>query len=267
MWRRPRMRRHCATVADAVLVRADEGRRVEGVNVSAFLTAPPSGEDLSPCRTEHAGDVVSQAAGIAEALEAGCSVLLIDEDTSAPGLLARDPLWRQLAPEVKQPVNPLAEIARPLFEEHGVSTVVVTGHSRAYAAGADTVVAMDGFRPRAMTAEVRQAAHVTGPGAGPKGSFGGVHHRVPLPDGFAFLRGRRLRGDPHPGTHEIGTVFLGRDTMDLATLAHLVDPAQARAIAAAMIWVADRWLEDGMRTVRELIVLIEVECAHRGLER
>ncbi|TMI72875.1 MAG: ATPase [Bacillati bacterium ANGP1] len=259
-------REHCATVADAVLVRAEEGRRVEGVNISAFLTAPPSGEDPSRCRTEHAGDVVSQAAGIAEALEAGCSVLLIDEDTSAPGLLARDPLWRQLAPEVKQPVNPLAEIARPLFEEHGVSTVVVTGHSSEYAAGADTVVAMDGFRPRAMTAEVRQAAHVAGPGAGPKGAFGGVHHRVPLPEGFAFLRGRRLRGDSHPGTHGIGTVFLGRDTMDLATLEQLVDPAQARAVAVALIWVADRGLVDGMRTVRELLGLIEVEVAQRGLE-
>src|SRR2546422_998873 len=171
-------REHCATVADAVLVRAEEGRRVEGGNVAAFLTA----------------------------------------------------------------------------------------HSSEYAAGADTVVAMDGFRPRAMTAEVRQAAHGAGPGAGPKSSFGGVHHRVPLPDGFAFLRGRRLRGDPHPGTHGIGTVFLGRDTMDLATLEQLVDPAQARAVAVTLIWVADHGLVDGMRTVRELLGLIEVEVAQRGLE-
>ncbi len=259
-------REYCAAEADAVLVRADEGRRVEGVNLSAFLTALPGGEDPSRSRTEHAGDVVSQAAGIAEALEAGTSVLLVDEDTSAPGLLARDPLWRQLAPEVKQPVTPLAEIVRPLYQEHGVSTVVVTGHSADYVAAADTVIAMDGFHPRALTAQARQAAHVAGPGAGTKGAFGGVHHRVPLPDSFAFLKGRRPRGESHPGAHSVRTVFLGRDTMDLAALEQLLDAAQARAIAAALIWIADRGLADGMRTVRELLGLIEVEVAQRGLE-
>lgn len=259
-------REHCTTVADAVLVRAEEGRRVEGVNVSAFLSSLASGEDPAHCRVEHAGDIVSQAAGIAEALEAGCSVLLIDEDTSAPGLLARDPLWRQLAPEAKQAVIPLVEIVRPLYEEHGVSTIVVTSHSSEYAAYADTIIAMDGFHPRAVTAAIKQAAHVTGQGAGPKRSFGGVHHRVPLPDGFAFLRGRRVRSDPHAGTHGFRTVFLGRDTLDLAALEQLVDPGQARAIAAALIWVADRGLVDGMRTVRELLGLMELEVAQRGLE-
>ncbi|TMJ05887.1 MAG: hypothetical protein E6H01_02455 [Bacillati bacterium ANGP1] len=54
--------------------------------------------------------------------------------------------------------------------------------------------------------------------------------------------------------------------MDLATLEQLVDPAQARAVAVALIWVADRGLVDGMRTVRELLGLIEVEVAQRGLE-
>ena len=259
-------REHCTTVADAALVRAEEGRRIEGVNVSAFLSSLPGGEDPARYRAEHAGDIVSQAAGVVEALEAGCSVLLIDEDTSAPGLLARDPLWRQLAPEARQTVIPLAEIVRPLYEEHGVSTIVVTSHSSEYAAFADTIIALDGFHLRTVTAAIRQAAHVTGPGAGPKGSFGGVHHRVPLPDGFAFLRGRRLRSDPHPGPHGIRTVFLGRDTLDLAALEQLVDPGQARAIATALIWVADRGLVDGMRTVREVLGLIELEIAQRGLE-
>src|SRR5439155_1473810 len=36
--------------------------------------------------------------------------------------------------------------------------------------------------------------------------------------------------------------------------------------ATALIWVADRGLVDGMRTVREVLGLIELEIAQRGLE-
>jgi predicted ABC-class ATPase len=255
-------REFCATVPDAMLVRAEAGRRVEGVNLSAFVTTLP-GDDPARCRTEHAGDVVSQAAGIVEALEAGCSLLLIDEDTSAPGLLARDPLWRQLAPESKSPVTPLAEVVRPLYEEHGVSTIVVTSRSTDYVAIADSVVAMDGFRPRVITADARQAAARVG--GMPKRSFGGVHHRVPLPDSVVPLRGRRVRGELH-GPHSARTVSLGRDSIDLGSVEQLVDPAQARAIAAALIFTADRGLADGMRTVRDILGVIELEVAQHGLE-
>lgn len=252
----------CATVSDAMLVRAEPGRRVEGVNVSAFLTSLP-GDDPARCRTEHAGDIVSQAAGIMEALEVGCSLLLIDEDTSAPGLLARDPLWRQLAPESKSPVTPFAEVVRPLYEEHGVSAIVVTSHSADYTAIADTVIAMEGFRPRVVTADAKQA--VSRVGSMPKRSFGGLHHRVPLPDSVAPLKGRRLPGELH-GPHSARTVSLGRDSIDLGAVEHLVDPAQARAIAAALIFAADRGLADGMRTVRDILGVIELEVAQHGLE-
>ncbi len=260
-------REFCATVPDAVLVRVEDGRRVEGVNVSAFLTAPPSGEDPSRYRTEHAGDVGSQAAGIMEALEAGCSLLLIDEDTSAPGLLARDALWHHVAPDAPQPVTPLADVVRPLYEEHGVSTIVITSHGADYVGVADTVLGMDAFRPRLITAEAKQAAaHQPAAATMRKGRFGGVHHRVPLPDSLSPLKGRRFRAEPHGGAHTARSVVLGRDVIDLGAIEQLVDPAQARAVAAALIFAADRGLADGMRTIREILGLIEMEIAQHGLE-
>lgn len=259
-------REFCAAVPDAVLVRAEEGRRVEGVDLSAFLTALPGGEDASRCRTEHAGDIVSQATGIVEALEAGCSLLLVDEDASAPGLLSHDPLWRKLAPDARNPVTPLAEVVRPLYEEHGVSTIVVTSRSTDFVPVADTVIAMNGFRPRVVTADARQAAAAPpGARAEGKGRFGGVHHRVPLQDSLSPLRGRKFRGEPHGGAPG-RSVMVGRDTVDLNRVEQLVDPAQARAIAAALIFAAERGLADGMRTLREILGLIEMEVAQHGLE-
>ncbi len=260
-------REFCATVPDAVLVRAEDGRRVEAVSLVPFLSELPGGEDPARCRLEHAGDVVSQAAGIVEALEAGCSLLLIDEDTSAPTLLARDRLWRQLSPDARHPVTSLAELVRVLYEEHGVSTIVVTGHSAEYVPGADTVIGLDAFRPRVVTADARQAA-APHPGARAegKGRFGGIHHRVPLPESLASLRGRKLRSESHGGGHAPRGMILGRDGVDLSAIEQLVDPAQARAIAAALVFAADRGLADGMRTVREILGLIEMEIAQHGLE-
>jgi predicted ABC-class ATPase len=259
-------REFCAAVPDAVLVRVEEGRRVEGVNLSAFLTAPTSGEDPSKYRAEHAIDIVSQAAGIVEALEAGCSLLLIDEDTSAPGLLARDAVWRHLAPEAPQPVTPLADVLRPLYEEHGVSTILITSHGADYVGVADTVIGMDAFRPRLVTSEAKRAA-ADGAAASPgKGRFGSVAHRVPFADSLSPLRGRRFRGDSHGGGHSARSVVLGRDVIDLGTVEQLVDPSQARAVAAALIFAADRGLADGMRTIREILGLLDMQIAQHGLE-
>jgi len=259
-------REFCAAAPDAVLARTEEGRRVEGVDLSPFLAALPGGEDASRARMEHAPDIVSQAAGVIEALEVGCSLLLVDEDTSAPGLLTHDPLWRALAPDARHPVTPLAEVVRPLYEEHGVSTVVVTGRSADFVPVADTVILMDGFRPRVVTADARRAADRQ-PGARPEGKrrFGGVRHRVPLQDTLSPLRGRKVRGETFGGS--VGrSVSLGRETVDLDRVEQLVDPGQARAIASALIFAADRGLADGMRTLREILGVIEMEVAQHGLE-
>lgn len=260
-------REHCATVPDAVLVRTDEGRRVEAVNLTPLVTALPGGEDPARCRMEHAGGVVSEAAWIAEALEVGCSLLLVDEDTSAGSLMIHDPIWRRLAPEVRHVVTPLSDLVRPLYEEHGVSTIVAAAASVDYVRVADTVIAMDNFKPRVVTAEAKQAAtQWPDPQAAGRGRFGGIQHRVPLPDSLHAIRGRRLRGESAPGHGWTRTVMLGRDALDLSKLEQLVDPAQGKAVAAALIYAADHGFADGGRTIREMLGFIEMEVAQRGLE-
>ena len=259
-------REFCAAVPDAVLVRVEEGRRVEGVNLAAFLSAPPSGEDPARYRSDHAIDVVSQAAGIAEALEVGCTLLLIDEDTSAPGLLARDAVWRHLAPDAAQPVTPLADVVRPLYEEHGVSVILITSHGADYVGVADTVIGMDAFRLRAVTAEAKRAADPGQAAPVGKSRFGGIPNRVPFADSLSPLKGRRFRGESHGGAHGARSVVLGRDVVDLGVIEQLVDPSQARATAAALIFAADRGFVDGMRAIREILGLIEMQIAQHGLE-
>lgn len=270
-------REHCATISDAVLVRTDEGRRVENVSLIPFITSLPGGEDPTHYRSELASNLASQVAGLMEALEVGCSLLLIDEDTSAAGLLVRDGLLRQLAPQTSEPVTPLVDLVRPLYEEHGVSTILVTGYSRDYLPVADTVIAVEGFRPRLATAQAKQLATRWGSEqAEGKTSLGGIRQRIVLPDSLNALRGRKLRGEPHldlpgpgrgPGPGSAWrNVWLGRDVIDLSRVDQLADPGQARAIGAALVFAAERGYADGTRTVREVLGLLEMEMTQKGLE-
>lgn len=255
-------REYCATLGDACLVRTDEGRRIEGVNLMPFITSLP-GDDPTRYRHEHASEVISQAASLMEALEAGTSLLLIDEEHSAVALLMRDAVWRRLASEAKDPITPLADVVRALYEEHGVSTVLVPGVSTDYVRVADTVIAMDGFHPRVVTGQAKQAvADASWMGGEGRGRFGGIHHRVPLPDSMSPLRSRGLWGE----AQGMRMVVLGREAIDLARAEQLVDPGQTKAIGAALVHMAEQGYVDGTRTLREILSLLETEIATRGLE-
>ena len=65
---------------DAAAIRAEDGRAVTGVDISPFLTGLPSGADTRAFSTTNASGSTSQAASLIEAVDAGASALLIDED-------------------------------------------------------------------------------------------------------------------------------------------------------------------------------------------
>ena len=69
----------------AVKIRAEDGRRVEGVDISPFISNLPLARDTRDFRTHDASGSTSQAANTQEALELGAGVLLVDEDTSGGG--------------------------------------------------------------------------------------------------------------------------------------------------------------------------------------
>jgi predicted ABC-class ATPase len=256
-------REHCATAPDAVWIRADAGRRVEGVNLTPFISALPGGDDPTRFHSIAAPPLLAEVASIAEALEAGTSLLLFDEDSVAPRLLARDPLWRHLRPDAREAVTPLADLLRPLYAESGVSTIIAGGAGSSLPGIADTVIGMESFRPSVLTGAARDlAAQWPAVRVAEVRGFGGTHHRVPLSDSVAFLRGRRLRADAAGP----GSLTLARETLDLRALAHLADAAQARGAGAALALAAERGYVDGTRTIREIISVLEADIASGGLD-
>jgi predicted ABC-class ATPase len=246
-----------------VWIRSDEGRRVEGVNLTPFISAFPGGEDPTRYHSAAAPPLVAEVASITEALEAGTSLLLFDEDSTAPRLLARDPLWRHLRPDARESVTPLADLVRPLYAESGVSTIIAGGTGSSLPGVADTVIAMDAFRPSVVTAAAKElSAQWPAVRVAEIRGFGGTHHRVPLSDSISFLRGRRLR----PDISGPGSLTLSRETLDLRALAQLADTAQVRGAGAALVLAAERGYVDGTRTVREILSLLEADVAAGGLD-
>ncbi|HEY3248597.1 MAG TPA: ABC-ATPase domain-containing protein [bacterium] len=254
-------REYCVTAADAVFVVREDGRRVEAVSLAPFITALPGGEDVRRYRTEHAPDLLSQVAGVMEALEMGASVLLFDEDATSPTLMARDPARVALMPDASDPVVPLKDVARALFAEHGVSTVLVSG-SAGYADIADRVIGMDGFRLRALAPAA--ALPAAGPSGAPpaEGRVGGIGQRVVAPESVGQFRGRRARTDVHAGR----TITIGREPVELKGVEQLVDPGQCRAVGDAIVFAAEQGYVDGSRSLREIVGLIDNELSQRGLD-
>ena len=137
-------------------IRAEDGRRVAQVDISSFLRDLPGGRSTAPFTTEDASGSTSQAAAVVEALEAGAQVLLIDEDTSASNLLARDELMRTLIPQDREPITPMVEHVRPLMRASGVSTIIVVGGVGDYLRVADTVIGMNAYRAEDLRPSVSE---------------------------------------------------------------------------------------------------------------
>ncbi|CUQ10024.1 Predicted ATPase of the ABC class [Dorea longicatena] len=71
-----------------------------------FINDLPNGKDTRGFYTEDASGSTSQAANVIESMEAGASVMLIDEDTSATNFMIRDELMQRVIHRDMEPITP-----------------------------------------------------------------------------------------------------------------------------------------------------------------
>ncbi len=247
----------------AVKIRAEDGRRVEKVDISPFISNLPFEQDTRAFSTDDASGSTSQAANIMEALEVGYDILLIDEDTSATNFMIRDHRMQELVSKKKEPITPFIDKVHQLKEELGVSTVLVIGGSGDYFDVADTVICMDEYVPRDCTAEAISIAKKYRAERTPEGGerFGSFAHRIPLASGIDARKGKREVKISPKGLHSI--VF-GTQLIDLGALEQLVDTSQTNAIGDA-IQLAKSHM-DGNKTLSEVISHVFSGIEEYGLD-
>ena len=151
-------REYVITDETAFKLRAEEGLSIHGENISMFIDHLPTKADTTDFTTENASGSTSQAANTVEALAAGSIVLLIDEDTSATNFMVRDGRMAQLVSDEKEPITPFIRKIRSLYQDLGVSTILVAGSSGDYLSVADTVLQMDCYRAYDVTEKARALA-------------------------------------------------------------------------------------------------------------
>ncbi len=259
-------RETCVTRADAVCIRAEDGRSVRGVDLRPFIGNLPLGRSTERFDTDDASGSTSQAAAIVEALEAGARALLIDEDTAATNFMIRDARMRKLVPADREPITPFLDRVRQLRDERGVSSVLVVGGAGDYLDVADTVVRMDGYEPHDATDEARRIAAELplAPGAAPRspGRWPTPAPRRPLPGSFDPSRGRKSERVRSRSTRAIE---FGMEEIDVSLVAQLVDPAQCRLIGDLLLLLS-RGMADGDSSVAELLDRIDERQGEAGLE-
>ncbi len=246
-----------------IKIRAEDGRYIEKVDISPFITNLPFGQGTQAFSTEDASGSISQAANIIEALEVGAKALLIDEDTSATNFMIRDQRMQELVSKDKEPITPFIDKIRQLYHDLGVSTILAIGGSGDYFDVADFVICMVEYKPYNLTVEARTIAEKHRAGRIPEGgeSFGRTTERIPLAHSFDPSKGRREVKISSKGLHSI--VF-GTHAIDLGAVEQLVDISQTKAIGDA-IYYATRYM-DGRKTLGEVVDALLESTKEKGLD-
>jgi predicted ABC-class ATPase len=243
---------------DAVKVRAEDGRSVSGVDISAMIGDLPGGRTTEDFSTPNASGSTSQAANIAEAIEVGTSLLLVDEDTSATNFMIRDERMRELVR--REPISPFIDLVRPLHRSLGVSTVVVVGGVGDYLDVADRVILLEDYAPSDATPRSREVtkrfpsrAPLTDRAVRPP------RERAIDASSIDLRRGKRQTARGR-GLH---TIELGRERVDLTYLEQLAEAGQTEAVAR----VIGEWTAAAVvRGVGELVWEALASVSEKGLD-
>ncbi len=254
-------REYVITDRTAVKIRAEDGRSIRKTDISMFINDLPNGKDTRVFSTEDASGSTSQAANVVEAIEAGASLLLMDEDTSATNFMIRDELMQRVIRRDMEPITPFIDRVRELYAQYGVSTIIVAGSSGAYFHTAAPIIQMNRYEPRDITAlakreaeafplqkETIEPAVMPGFARKPKASLelqsgGRVKLKTLGRDGFS----------------------INRETVGLRCVEQLTDEEQTAALGHCLLY-AEKYLMDGRRDLRQVVDMLEAAIDAKGLE-
>lgn len=218
----------------SVKIRAEDGRSISQTDISMFINNLPNKLDTRCFSTQNASGSTSQAANVIEAVETGCKVLLIDEDTSATNFMIRDELMQLVVTKDKEPITPYIDRVRELYESYGVSTILVAGSSGEYFNKADKIIQMDEYHTFDITEYAKDIAQKNGYHA--KKS---VEKDVAMPN---FNRCARVNKDWIGERAKIkvngkDAVSINRDSIDTRYLEQLADEEQLRMIGYLFVYM------------------------------
>lgn len=270
-------REYVITDATAVKLRSEDGRFIKDVDISMFINDLPNKKDTRCFSTLDASGSTSQAAGIVESMEAGSHLFLLDEDTSATNFMVRDAFMQQVIQREKEPITPFLERAEDLYKKAGISTILVAGSSGAFFHIADTIIQMDNYVPKDITASVKKLCSQYPLPAVSVTDFQLPHsHRImsrPAESSKRLIHNSRGNHSDSGATKPerlkariSGTdgFSLGRQEIDLRYTEQLIDAEQTAALGLLLKYAVEH-LADGRRTLPEIVQFLWKNLSLHGL--
>lgn len=253
-------REYVITDASAVKIRAEDGRSIKNTDISMFINNLPNGKDTHSFSTEDASGSTSQAANVIEAMEAETSLFLIDEDTSATNFMIRDELMQRVVHRENEPITPFIERVRNLYEENGISSIIVAGSSGSYFHVADHILQMDQYIPKDITNFAKKEAK-----AFPAVSLPNEPFMEPDFQRY-FSCNKEFKGNRRIKMKTLGkdAFSLNKETVDLRYLEQLADSEQTTALGYALLY-AQLHLLNGKKDIRQIVEMLFDFIEKKGL--
>ena len=237
-----------------------DGRSIQKTDISMFINDLPNRKDTTSFCTEDASGSTSQAANVIEGIETGTFLFLIDEDTSATNFMIRDELMQRVIHREMEPITPFIERIRELYENYGISTVIVAGSSGAYFHIADSIIQMDRYVPKDITVRAKKEAENFPQISVPEQpAEKPTYDRVPRPD-------KAFRGNDRIKMKTMGkeSVMINRDTIDLRYLEQIADNEQVAALGYCVRY-AQKHLIDGKKNLIQIVDELEEVMQNKSL--
>lgn len=267
-------REYVITEESALKLRSEDGRFIKDTDISMFINDLPNKKDTRCFSTEDASGSTSQAAGIVEGIESGSRVFLLDEDTSATNFMVRDEFMQKVISREKEPITPFLERARSLYEEGGISTILVAGSSGAFFHIADTIIQMDNYYPVDITGSTKELCK----------NYPLTDSHVPpfhMPESCRIMtkaaavktKGRNYFGKEMASVperlkikvHGKDGFSLGKQEIDLRYIEQITDGEQTASLALLLKYACEH-LIDGRRTLGEIVEFLNKELAEKGFD-
>lgn len=245
-------REYVITDDSAMKIRAEDGRSIRRTDISMFINDLPNGKDTVGFCTEDASGSTSQAANVIESIEAGTSLFLIDEDTSATNFMIRDELMQRVIHRDMEPITPFIERIQELYDNYGISTVIVAGSSGAYFHIADTIIQMDRYVPKDITEYARKEAENFPMISGPDASADKPDFKRCPGVSAAFKGNERIKMK----TLSREGVMINKETIDLRYVEQIADSEQVTALGYCIRY-AQRHILDGKKDLRQIVDELE----------
>ncbi len=214
----------------AVKIRTEDGRSIKSVDISNFIRNVPGGWNTVYFSTEDASGSTSMAASLSEAIEAGTKLILIDEDTSATNFMIRDSRMRKLVR--KEPIVPLVDRLRGLYDRFGISSILVIGGAGDYLDVCDKVIVMENYVPLERTEEARKIVREI-PSAKESETIPkmqNVRKRV-IDTGSLIAQGEKHKVKAHGKS----SLQIGRETINTAFIEEFTEEGQLKATGLAIL--------------------------------